>query len=271
LAEGRIYFGKDGSSQPNIIRYLSEVEGHVPWTWWPHTEVGNTDEAKKEAAKLIEGDPFDTPKPERLMERILHIATNPGDLVLDSFLGSGTTAAVAHKMGRRYIGIEMGEHAASHCAPRLNKVIDGEQGGISESVGWQGGGGFRFYRLGPPVFDEEGHICRDIRFRILAAHIWFSETDRPRDEERVRPFLGVHDGRAYALLYNGLLGDRRLNGGNVLTRATLGLIRDEIAMDHPDFDGPLTVYGEQSRLTAPTLDRERVTFKQTPYDVKVRR
>ena len=89
----------------------------------------------------------------------MKIATNPGDLVLDSFIGSGTTAAVAHKMNRRYIGIEMGEHAVTHCAPRLRKVIEGEQGGISEAVGWKGSGGFRFYRLGEPVFDEAGHIA----------------------------------------------------------------------------------------------------------------
>ena len=79
-------------------------------------------------------------------------------------------------MERRYIGIEMGEYAHTHCAPRLNKVIEGEQGGISKAVDWQGGGGFRFYRLGPPVFDEEGHIRQDIRFPVLAAHVWFSET-----------------------------------------------------------------------------------------------
>ncbi len=94
-------------------------------------------------------------KPERLIQRILHLATNPGDLVLDSFLGSGTTAAVAHKMGRRYIGIEMGEHAKTHCAVRLQKVIEGDQTGISKDVNWQGGGGFRFYQLGEEINEME--------------------------------------------------------------------------------------------------------------------
>jgi adenine-specific DNA-methyltransferase len=231
---------------------------------------------------IVPSDVFGTPKPERLLERILHIATSPGDFVLDSFLGSGTTAAVAHKMGRRYIGIEMGEHARTHCAPRLNKVIEGEQGGISKAVDWQGGGGFLHYRLGPPVFDEEGHIRQDIRFPVLAAHVWFSETDGPWDGMRASrssseavahhdsPLLGIHDGRAHALLYNGILGDKRPGGGNVLTRATLALIREDISRLALDFDGPLTVYGEQSRLTPATLDRERITFKQTPYDVKAR-
>lgn len=269
--DGRIWWGKDGNNTPRIKRFLAEVkQGVVPQTLWMNTEVGNTQEAKKEVVALFGEVNFMTPKPERLIQRIINIATDPNDLVLDSFLGSGTTAAVAHKMGRRYIGIEMGEHAHTHCAPRLQKVIDGEQGGISESAGWKGGGGFRFYRLGPPVFDQEGHIRQDIRFPVLAAHIWFSETDRPWDGSGDNPLLGIHDGRAHALLYNGILGDKRPGGGNVLTRSTLALIREDIAKLAPDFDGPLTVYGEQSRLTPATLDRERITFKQTPYDVKAR-
>lgn len=249
-------------------------QGMTAPTIWD--DVGLNQHAAREI-ELIFGEKasFETPKPETLLQRILDIASNPGDLVLDSFLGSGTTAAVAHKMGRRYIGIEMGEHARTHCVPRLQKVIDGERGGISETAGWTGGGGFRFYRLGPPVFDEGGHIRQDIRFPVLAAHVWFSETDRPWDTrgdgKSDSPLLGIHDGRAHALLYNGILGDKRPAGGNVLTRATLALIRNDIAKLDPDFDGPLTVYGEQSRLTPATLDRERITFKQTPYDVKARK
>ena len=130
----------------------------TPQTLWSYEDAGHTQDAKKQILALFGSEVFLTPKPEHLMQLILHIATNPGYLVLDSFLGSGTTAAVAHKMGRRYIGIEMGVHAVSHCVPRLKQVIDGEQGGISKSVGWQGGGGFRFYRLGPPVFDAAGQI-----------------------------------------------------------------------------------------------------------------
>lgn len=139
----------------------------------------------------------------------------------------------------------------------------------------RGGGGFRFYRLGPPVFDAEGHIRQDIRFPVLAAHVWFSETNRPWDGNTSTPFLGLHGDQAFALLYNGILGDKRPGAGNVLTRATLALIRDAIAQVHPNFAAenpvyPLTIYGEQSRLTPTTLDRERITFKQTPYDIKAR-
>jgi adenine-specific DNA-methyltransferase len=136
---------------------LSEVEGVVPWTWWPSAEVGHTDEAKKEIHALFgRQDAFATPKPERLIERILQIASNPSDLVLDSFLGSGTTAAVAQKLGRRWIGIELGEHAVTHCAPRIKKVIQGEDpGGVTESANWRGGGGFRFYRLAPSLLEKD--------------------------------------------------------------------------------------------------------------------
>ena len=269
VQEGRFWFGKDGKGVPRRKNYLSEATGRQSWTWWPNEEVGNTQEAKREIIELFgKSDVFDTPKPERLIQRILHIATNPGDLVLDSFLGSGTTAAVAHKMGRRYIGIEMGAHAVSHCVPRLNQVIDGEQGGISKNVGWQGGGGFRFYRLGPPVFDAAGRIRADIPFAVLAAHVWFSETGRSWRRNGQSPFLGRHDGRAYALSYNGILGDRRQatgdrrpGGGNVLTRVTLAVIRQAMARQDAGSAGPLTVYGESSRLMPATLARERVTFK----------
>jgi len=202
-------------------------------------------------------------KPEALLKRVLAHTTRPGDFVLDSFLGSGTTAAVAHKMGRRFIGIEMGEQAVTHCVPRLRKVIDGEQSGISKAENWKGGGGFRFYRLGSPIFDEHGHIHSSIRFDHLAAHIWFSETHTPLSHKRKRsPLLGNHNETAYYLLYNGILGDKRPDGGNVLTR--------KILSELPAHDGPKVIYGESSRLSAATLKQLNIVFKQTPYDVKAR-
>lgn len=158
--DGRIYFGKDNNGQPNKIRYLSEVPGVAPWTWWPSDEVGHTDSAKKEIMALFgKDDAFDTPKPETLIERILHIATKPKDLVLDSFLGSGTTVAVAHKMNRKYIGIEMGKHAYTNCKVRLDKIIEGsDEGGITKSVNWQGGGGYHFYELAPSLLVENDKL-----------------------------------------------------------------------------------------------------------------
>ena len=150
LADNRIVFGKTGKSKPQMKRFLSEAQkkGSSVKTWWD--EVGTATEATKELQKMSVD--FDTPKPERLLERVLQIATNPGDLVLDSFAGSGTTGAVAHKMGRRWIMVELGEHCHTHIIPRLQKVINGEdKGGVSGSLNWQGGGGFRYYRLAPSL------------------------------------------------------------------------------------------------------------------------
>lgn len=205
-------------------------------------------------------------KPEALVRRCLEIATTTDDLVLDSFLGSGTTASVAHKMGRRWIGVEMGEHAVTHCVPRLHRVIEGEQSGISKAVGWKGGSGFDFYRLGPAVFDGDGTISQGIAFTPLAAHIWFSETETAFVSNAAGPFLGWHGGQGLALLYNGILGDKRISGGNVLTRRTLATIREGAG----GIAGPIIVYGEASRLGPSALKAERITFKQTPYDVRAR-
>lgn len=172
--EGRIYWGKDGNNVPAPKIYLSEVkQGVVPQTFWPFEEVRHTQEAKKEIIALFQGNVFATPKPERLIERVLTLATNPGDLVLDSFLGSGTTAAVAHKMGRRWIGIELGDHAYTHCYPRMKAVCDGEQGGISKAVKWQGGGGFKFYELAPSILEKDKYgnyvISKEYNAEMLAA------------------------------------------------------------------------------------------------------
>ena len=153
VKDNRIWFGKSGSNVPRIKTFLSEVkQGLVPLTVWLNTEVGNNQDAKKEVKQFNAKDVFDTPKPEKLVQRIIHLASNPGDFVLDSFAGSGTTGAVAHKMGRRWIMVELGEHCHTHIIPRLQKVIDGEdQGGISKAVNWQGGGGFRYFRLAPTL------------------------------------------------------------------------------------------------------------------------
>jgi adenine-specific DNA-methyltransferase len=158
-AEGRAYFGVDGDRLPIIKRYLSEVrEGVAPRTWWAADEVGTNQQAKRDHLNklLTDVEPFATPKPEGLIHRIVHIATNPGDWVLDSFAGSGTTGAVAHKMGRRWIMVELGDHCHTHIIPRLKKVLDGtDQGGITEAVGWKGGGGFRYFHLAPSLLEKD--------------------------------------------------------------------------------------------------------------------
>lgn len=157
IKDNRIWFGENGNNVPAVKRFLSEVkQGMTSMTIWKYTEVGHNQDAKKEVKVFNSESVFATPKPEKLIERILTLGSNKGDLVLDSFLGSGTTAAVAHKMGRRYIGIEMGEHAYTHCKKRLDMVISGEdKGGITKSTGWTSGGGYRFYELAPTLINTD--------------------------------------------------------------------------------------------------------------------
>ena len=263
VADNRIWFGKDGNGVPRIKRFLSEVQnGMVSMTIWKYQEVGHNQEAKKEVKTFNSDDVFATPKPERLIQRVLTLATNEGDLVLDSFLGSGTTCAVAQKMGRRYIGIEMGEHAVTHCIPRMKAVIDGEQGGISKAVNWNGGGGYTFYDLGETIFDENGNINKQVDFRTLASHIWFTETKTPLSNYDKSPLLGIHNGVAYYLLFNGILGDKKPDGGNVLTQKVLCTL--------PTFEGKKVIYGEATRMNAEKLKANNILFKQTPYDIKAR-
>jgi adenine-specific DNA-methyltransferase len=271
-SEGRLIWkqrSKDG--QLVWIPYIREFAPSTPER--PHPtillDVKTTRQAKSHQKDLLpDTEQFDTVKPEQMLQRILEIATNPGDLVLDSFLGSGTTAAVAHKMGRRYIGIEMGEHARTHCLPRLEKVIAGEQGGISQSIGWPGGGGFRFFTLGQPVFLADGGVNPEIRFATLAAWVWYQETRTPwlpGEELEPTPLLGVHEGVGYYLLYNGILGDRRPQGGNVLTSALLAALDD-----FAPHNGPRVVFGESCRLSAQRLKANGIEFKQIPYDIRAR-
>lgn len=157
VADNRIWFGKDGNNVPAVKKFLSEVkQGMTAMTIWKFTEVGHNQDAKKEVKQFNSESVFETPKPERLIERILTLGSSEGDIVLDSFLGSGTTAAVAHKMGRKYIGVELGNHAYTHCFPRLKMVTDGtDQCGISKSKDWKGGGGFKFYELAPSLLKED--------------------------------------------------------------------------------------------------------------------
>ncbi|MFW6028803.1 MAG: site-specific DNA-methyltransferase, partial [Halanaerobiales bacterium] len=150
IQNNNIYFGKDGNGVPRIKKFLSKKIGLTPETLWLAEDVGTNNNAKKHFLSLFPNkEVFDTPKPEELIKRILHIATDENDLVLDAYLGSGTTTAVAHKMKRRYIGIEVGDHILDFAVPRMKKVIDGEDdGGISKEINWTGNyGGFKFYQL----------------------------------------------------------------------------------------------------------------------------
>jgi adenine-specific DNA-methyltransferase len=289
--ENRIWWGTRGDSVfPMEKKFLTEVKsGVVNQTWWPYQLAGSTRNASAEQKALFNGEKtFDTPKPEKLLQHVFNIATNPNDLVLDSFLGSGTTAAVAHKMGRRYIGIEMGSHALTHCVPRLEKVIAGEQGGISAAVGWQGGGAFSTFTLGAQVFLPSGKIDPSVRFADLAAYVWQQETRLPATQSFTSPCLGVcktqtantpvnpqtdGDGSnlavcatAYYLLYNGILGDKRPAGGNVLTYDVLTALAT--CFPFAAQDGQRVVFGEACKVSPTALARENMVFKKIPYSLR---
>ena len=155
--QNRVYFPRGGDGKPRIKQFMGEEEGLVPMTWWSAAEVGDNEDAKKEAMALLpEAAVFGTPKPERLLSHIITIASNSGDIILDSFAGSGTTGAVAHKMGRRWIMVELGAHCETNIVPRMKKVIDDDDpGGVTEAVGWKGGGGYRYYRLAPSLLEKD--------------------------------------------------------------------------------------------------------------------
>jgi adenine-specific DNA-methyltransferase len=155
--DGRIWWGPNGDARPSIKRYLDEVADLVPRTLWHKQDVGSNRTSKNQMRALFPGDEsFTTPKPEQLLERLLLIATKLGDTVLDSFAGSGTTGAVAHKMGRRWIMVELGDHAHTHIIPRLRKVIDNKDpGGITEATKWKGGGGFRYFHIAPSLLEKD--------------------------------------------------------------------------------------------------------------------
>lgn len=157
IKDNRVWFGINGDARPAIKRFITEVSDTIPaTTWWEYKDVGHNDEAKKESKELYGANVFATPKPERLLERVISIASDAGDLVLDSFAGSGTTGAVAHKIGRRWIMVELGDHCTTHIVPRLQKVIDGSDlGGISKAAVWKGGGGFRFFELAPSLLEKD--------------------------------------------------------------------------------------------------------------------
>lgn len=275
--DGRIWWGVKQNAIPQLKRFLSEVkQGVVPQTLWTYEEVGHTQEAKQELVRICDFEDsasvFITPKPTRLIKRILQIATNKDSIVLDSFIGSGSTGHAVLDLNnedggeRRFIGVEIEQEVCENvAAQRLERASQGyayEKGGKTVEV--EGlGGGFRYCTLGRTLFDEHGMIRPDVKFPDLAAHVFFTETGEPipkRANGRT-PFIGECDGTAYYLLFNGVRGDRRPDGGNVIT--------GPILESFPHFDGPRVVYGEGCRFGPARLKHEGVTFKQVPYEIQV--
>jgi len=270
--DNRIWWGKDGGAIPQIKRFLHEVkDGRVPQTMWFYSHVGHTQEGKKELLELVDfdtsADVFITPKPTRLIQRILQIATDRDSIVLDSFAGSGTTRHAVLKQNtedggtRRFIQVEMdAQIARTVTAERIKRVIAGytnDKGAVVEGLS----GGFQFCRLSAErLFDAEGQIRPDVTFAQLAEFVWFAETGTGYTGQADSPLLGVHESRAVYLLYNGILKDRSVAGGNVLTGPVFDVL--------PKFAGPKVIYAAANRLGGRAA-REGITFKQTPYALQV--
>jgi len=278
-ADRRIWWGKSGGSVPAPKIFLSEVkQGVVPMTIWTYSEAGHTQDAKKEVVSLIDFDASDdvfiTPKPVRLLERILTTGADKDSLVMDSFAGSGTTGHAVLAMNRadggnrKFILVEMDPKIATDItAQRLQNVIEGyrPQGDNKKKVEGTGGG-FRYVSLGDPVFDDRGVICSGVTYAELASHVFFTETGEPLPKKvngKRSPFIGCCRGTAYYLLFNGILGDKRPDGGNVLT--------GEVLANLPKSKGSngRVVFGEACRLGSARLKREGITFRQIPYQIRV--
>lgn len=276
VADNRIWFGKTGKARPRVKLFLSESEGATAWTWWANEDVGHNQEATKELKIILnQGASFETPKPTRLIRRVLQLATNPEDLVLDSFAGSGTTGHAVLQLNRedggnrRFILVEMDPVIARDItARRLQRAIEGyrwegQKGKVNQELGL--GSGFRYCELGETLFDAAGQLRqREVSFAELGRHIFFTETGAPLPAGTVEsgPLLGVHNGTAVYLLYNGVLGDNRPEMGNVLTRPLLATL--------PTHDGPKVIYANGCLLSSTYLRRQQITFRQTPYEIKVR-
>jgi len=235
---------------------------------------GMTQEGGKLLQQVLGSKVFAYPKPLSLVRSLIRAAAGPNDTVMDSFAGTGTTAHAVLDLNaedggnRRFLAVEMEEAiCADITRERLVRVVNGytaTNGKTSKDVPGLGGG-FRFCELSDPIFDETGRIHEDVRFAELAAHVFFTETGepipkRPRGKQP-GPLLGVCNGTAVYLLFNGVLGDKRPGGGNVLTGRVLAEL--------PAHDGPKVIYGEGCRLGDARLKRERVAFRQIPYEIKV--
>jgi DNA modification methylase len=264
--QGRIIFGDDETKIIELKLYVKDYRAKLSSLFELDGRIG-TNEIKE----IFPDDkrPFDFPKPTELIEEILSFATSNEDLILDSFAGSGTTGHAVLKLNkadnqkRRFVLVEMKPKIARDItAERVKRVAQGYINAKGERI--EGlGGGFRFCELGEPLFDEAGKIREFVRFAALARHVYFTETGEPLPRERVpnSPKIGECRGVAIYLLFNGILGDKSANGGNILTRNVLAQL--------PKFDGQKVIYCAGCLLGRDRLQAERVIVRQTPYEIKV--
>jgi len=273
MAEGRILWPKSKSGRPRHKKFLNELQNEFAG-FSSLVECGNTNEGTLEVRQILGEDVFMFPKPRSLVQELIEQTTDQDSLVMDSFAGSGTTGHAVMDLNaqdggqRRFILVELENSIARNVTQeRLRRVVEGysyrKDGG--EEVGVEGlGGGFRYCTLGAALFDGKGCINPEVKFRDLAQHVFFIETREPllREIAADNPLIGVSAGVAYYLLYNGVLRDKRVNGGNVLTKAVLAQL--------PPHDGPKVIYALQNRMGQARLEAEKITFRHIPYDVGVR-
>jgi len=257
LDEGRIYFGKNNNSQPNMIRYLSEVEGVAPWTWWPYDEVGHTDEAKKEIHSILgKKNAFDTPKPVRLIERIIRMATSKNDIILDSYAGTCTTAHATLNLNkedggsRRFICIEMEEYANQVTAERIKHVITGYGEGDKTVEGT--GGDFSFYELGQSLFLENGFLNEEVSSDKIEEYVWYSETKSAFAKQTEEYLLGEKNSSAYYFFYNK----------DVITTLDESFLR-KLKTKAQQY----IIYADNCLLNKEIMDKYNIVFKKIPRDI----
>jgi len=259
--DNRIWWGTDGNNVPSIKRFLSEVaEGIVPQTYWPYEEVGHTQDAKKEIKAIFDGGmPFDTPKPSRLIERILQISSDPDSIILDSFAGSGTTAHAVLNMNkadgghRKFILVEMGDYADNITAERVRRVINGYGEGKNAVPGT--GGSFSYYELGAPLF-VDGFLNPEVPIADIRTYVYYSETHEniPVPKEDDPYLLGVQDDAAYYFCYEK-------DGATALNDTLLGRLKTKAER--------YVIYADTCALSDEELKHWNITYKKIPRDITV--
>ena len=257
-AEGRLWFGSDGNGVPRQKNYLSEKEGKTVWTWWTNEEVGHTQEATQQLALLLGKKVFDYPKPVRLIQRIIQMATNSNSIILDSFAGSGTTAHAVLNMNkadgghRQFILVEMMDYAETITAERVKRVIDGYGEGKNAVEGT--GGDFTFYDLGPALLLPDGNLNEDAGTEKIRAYVWYMETKSPyAPPEQDNPyFLGAARDTGYYFYYEK-------DAVTTLNHQFLATITEKA--EH------YLIYADLCAIPDEELKRYNITFKKIPRDI----